>query len=81
MVKIFTFQTPMESDSTIQYAVNISAATMLKSHYRIHDLELTCALFEIGLKETEFESHKHATGSYSGAFKVTRTSISCSAQG
>lgn len=69
-VKALISHTPIESDSTVQYSVNVSDATMLQSHYGINYLELTYAMFETGLKETEFASPKHVTGSYLGAMSI-----------
>ena len=45
---------------------------MLRSRYCVSDLGLTFAVLETGLKETEYASHKHDTGSYSGAVSIQR---------
>ena len=50
---------------------------MLRSRYGVSDLELTFAVLETGLKETEYASHKHNTGSYSGAMSIQRNPDFC----
>ena len=44
----------------------------VESRYGVSDLELTFAVLETGLKETDYASHKHDTGSYSSAMSIQR---------
>jgi hypothetical protein len=71
-MKILIFLIPTKSDSTVQYAVNVSAITGLKSYHGVSEFELTFAVLETGLKETDYASHKHDTGNHHGAMSTQR---------
>ena len=68
-MKTLIYPIPIKSDSTVIHAVNI----VPKSRYGVSDLELTFAVLETELKETEHATDKHDTNSYSCAMSVQRS--------